>query len=48
MISEGLEYGMTTMEQDLKKLYLQKKISLESAMQYANNKRRMEQLLQMK
>lgn len=48
MISEGLENGMTTMEQDLKRLYLQKKISLESAMQYCNNKRRMEQLLQMK
>lgn len=48
MISEGLEQGMTTMEQDLKRLYLQKKISLETAMQYCNNKRRMEQLLQMK
>ena len=48
MISEGLESGMTTMEQDLKRLYLQKKISLETAMQYCNNKRRMEQLLQMK
>jgi twitching motility protein PilT len=48
MISEGLENGMTTMEQDLKRLYLQKKISLETAMQYCNNKRRMEQLLQMK
>ncbi|MCI0707008.1 MAG: PilT/PilU family type 4a pilus ATPase [Ignavibacteriae bacterium] len=47
MISEGLESGMTTMEQDLKRLYLQKKISLEAAMQYCNNKRRMEQLLQM-
>ena len=46
MISEGLENGMTTMEQDLKRLYLQKKISLEAAMQYCNNKRRMEQLLQ--
>ena len=48
MISEGLENGMTTIEQDLKRLYLQKKISLESAMQYCNNKRRMEQLIQMK
>jgi len=46
MISEGLDQGMTTMEQDLKRLYLQKKVSLESAMQYCNNKRRMEQLLQ--
>lgn len=46
MISEGSELGMTTMEQDLKRLYLQKKISLENAMNYANNKRRIQQLLQ--
>lgn len=46
MISEGLEQGMTTMEQDLKRLYLQKKISLENAVSYANNKRRIQQLLQ--
>jgi twitching motility protein PilT len=37
---------MNTMEQDLKKLYTQKKISLENAMGYANNKRRLQQLLQ--
>jgi twitching motility protein PilT len=47
MISEGLETGMCTMEQDLKHLYLQKKISLESAMNYSNNKRRLQQLLQL-
>lgn len=46
MISEGTEQGMTTMEMDLKRLYLQKKISLENAINYANNKRRMQQLLQ--
>lgn len=46
MISEGGEQGMTTMEMDLKRLYLQKKISLENAINYANNKRRMQQLLQ--
>jgi twitching motility protein PilT len=46
MISEGLEQGMITMEQDLKRLYLQKKISLENALNYANNKRRIQQLLQ--
>ena len=46
MISEGLEQGMNTMEQDLKRLYTQKKISLENAMSYANNKRRLQQLLQ--
>jgi len=47
MISEGTELGMISMEQDLKRLYLQKKISLENAMNYANNKRRLQQLLQM-
>ncbi len=46
MISEGLEQGMNTMEQDLKRLYLAKKISLENAINYANNKRRLQQLLQ--
>jgi len=46
MISEGIEQGMITMEQDLKRLYLQKKISLENALNYANNKRRIQQLLQ--
>ena len=46
MISEGSEQGMTTMEMDLKRLYLQKKISLENEINYANNKRRMQQFLQ--
>ncbi len=46
MISEGMEMGMITLEQDLKRLYLQKKISLENAVSTANNKRRMQQLLQ--
>jgi twitching motility protein PilT len=46
MVSEVAEQGMMTMEQDLKRLYLQKKISLETAMNYANNKRRLQQLLQ--
>jgi twitching motility protein PilT len=46
MISEGVDTGMITMEQDLKRLYLQKKISLENALNYANNKRRIQQLLQ--
>ncbi len=45
MISENLENGMSTMEQDLKRLYMAKKISLENAMNYANNKRRLQQLL---
>ena len=47
MIAEGTELGMITMEQDLKRLYLQKKISMENAMNYANNKRRLQQLLQL-
>lgn len=46
MISEGSELGMITMEMDLKRLYLQKKISLENAINYSNNKRRIQQLLQ--
>lgn len=45
MIQESNEAGMVTMEQDLKRLYLQKKISLENAMNYANNKKRMQQIL---
>ncbi len=47
MIAEGSELGMITMEQDLKRLYQQRKISKRNALNYANNKRRMEQLLQM-
>jgi twitching motility protein PilT len=47
MINEGTDLGMNTMEQDLKRLYMQKKISLENAMNYANNKRRLQQLLQL-
>jgi len=45
MMSESAELGMITMEQDLKRLYLQKKISLETAMNFANNKRRLQQIL---
>jgi twitching motility protein PilT len=47
MIAEGSAGGMVTMEQDLKRLYLQRRISRDNALNYANNKRRMEQLLQM-
>lgn len=47
MISEGSKFGMITMEQDLKRLYLEKKISVETAFNYANNKRRMQQLLKL-
>ena len=45
MIQESGEIGMQTMEQDLKKLYQMKKISLENAMNYANNKKRMQQII---
>jgi twitching motility protein PilT len=48
MISENNEIGMNTLEQDLKRLYLQKRISMETAMNFANNKRRFQQLMQMK
>ena len=36
---------MITLEQDLRRLYLQKKISLENAIVAANNKRRFQQLM---
>lgn len=45
MINQGGQQGMITMEQDLKRLYQLKRISLETAMAYANNKTRMQQLL---
>jgi twitching motility protein PilT len=45
MMSESGELGMITMEQDLKRLYLQKKITLETAINFANNKRRLQQIL---
>ncbi len=45
MMTESSDYGMITLEQDLKRLYLQKKISLETATVNANNKRRLQQIL---
>lgn len=45
MINQGVQQGMITLEQDLKRLYLQKKITLDSALAYANNKTRMQQIL---
>ncbi|MGH1361918.1 MAG: type IV pilus twitching motility protein PilT [Calditrichia bacterium] len=45
MISEGTKYGMMTLEQDLKRFVRQRKISAETAIKFANNKRRMQQLL---
>jgi twitching motility protein PilT len=45
MINQGGPMGMITMEQDLKRLYVNKKITLENAIAYANNKTRIQQLL---
>ncbi len=45
MLMEGKERGMNTMEQDLKRLFDEGKISKESALNYANNKSKMVQLL---
>ncbi len=45
MMAESSDIGMVTLEQDLKRLYLQKRISLEAAMVNANNKRRLQQIL---
>ena len=45
MLWEGAAHGMLTMEQDLARLMREKKITPETALQYANNKRRMQQLL---
>lgn len=45
MINQGGANGMVTMEQDLKRLYLSRKISADNAMAYSNNKTRMQQLL---
>jgi twitching motility protein PilT len=45
MINQGGPSGMITMEQDLKRLYLNRKISLDTAVAYANNKTRIQQIL---
>jgi twitching motility protein PilT len=45
MINAAAPEGMITMEQDLKRLYLAKKISLEMALQYANNKELFKQIV---
>jgi twitching motility protein PilT len=46
MIWEGGSLGMITMEQDLFRLYRARQITWETAMNFANNKRRLQQLLQ--
>ncbi|MFH1862416.1 MAG: type IV pilus twitching motility protein PilT [bacterium] len=45
MISESGKDGMQTMEQDLRRLVVEKKISIEEAVNFANNKKRMRELL---
>lgn len=45
MIWEGGAQGMITLEQDLHRLVLERKITPETALDYANNKRRLQQLL---
>ncbi len=45
MMFEGRDQGMNTLEQDLKRLVEEKTVSPEEAVNYANNKRRMEELL---
>jgi twitching motility protein PilT len=45
MMYEGKDRGMNTLEQDLKRLVEEKKVSAEEAMNHSNNKRRMEELL---
>jgi twitching motility protein PilT len=47
MMAEGADLGMTTLEQDLKRMYGQKKISLENASIASNNKRRFQQIMNM-
>lgn len=47
MMAESADLGMITLEQDLKRLYMQKKISLENAIVSANNKRRFQQIMNM-
>ncbi|MFN0158412.1 MAG: type IV pilus twitching motility protein PilT [Bacteroidota bacterium] len=45
MMAESSEQGMITLEQDLKRLYTQKQVSLENALVAANNKRRFQQIM---
>ena len=45
MVNQGGNLGMITMEQDLIRLYQQRRISKESAVSFANNKTRIRQLL---
>ncbi|MEM1114926.1 MAG: type IV pilus twitching motility protein PilT [Bacteroidota bacterium] len=46
MMWEGTRQGMTTLEQDLFRLVRERKITPEIGLQYSNNKRRFQQLMQ--
>ncbi|MGB3542336.1 MAG: type IV pilus twitching motility protein PilT [Rubrivirga sp.] len=46
MMWEGSRQGMTTLEQDLFRLVRERKVSPEIGLQYSNNKRRFQQLMQ--
>ena len=45
VIQQSSNEGMVTMEQDLMRLYKSRLISLETAVNHANNKRRLEDLI---
>jgi twitching motility protein PilT len=45
MMVEGKKMGMCTLEQDLKHLYQKGVISQQTALNFANNKKRMQQLM---
>lgn len=45
MINQSASEGMITLEHDLKRLFMEQKISLESALQFANNKPLFEQII---
>ncbi len=45
MLMEGSAYGMHTMEQNLKELYEEGRITREDAINYANNKKRISELI---
>jgi twitching motility protein PilT len=45
MMAESADVGMVTLEQDLKRLYTQKRVSLDNAIVNANNKRRFQQIM---
>jgi twitching motility protein PilT len=47
MMSEGRKYGMCTLEQDLRELHRKGLITQQTAVNYANNKKRMVQLFAM-